>query len=314
MPVDKSLSPSYAPGLRDSNKMYYIIIPNGVNKEEYIQQVFRTNQVSITDTKGDCLHNCRVSKTCLPLIEFPEEGETFGSMVLGTYIPEFNKVVVTHVFNKIDQSDFYEEGQNALEKNFEKSYSGVGVSAKQNYIYLRSFSDQPNKISIACVNENFEDSIIEIETSGSINKQANTINQFIEDKSTLTVADEDQDENELIIEIDRQAAKFKTIKEDEIQSEVTINQEGFSYSDINENQIDIKEEQIDIKAKSKVNLGNGDEKIILGDTFINKLSLFLDAVIAGTAGPYPFSPQFIQSAQQFKSELNSTLSQYSNTD
>lgn len=83
----------------------YIIIPTDVNKDEYISNCYLNETVSIyPESGGISYNNVKVSVNCLNNIEFPEDGEIFGSCVVYLLHPTQKIPIIVGVLSKMDES------------------------------------------------------------------------------------------------------------------------------------------------------------------------------------------------------------------
>ena len=81
----------------------YVIIPSDVNREEYIENCYVNEEVSIyPETGGTCYNNVKVSVNCLNNLEFPEGGN-FGSCVVYILHPTQKIPIVVGILSKKDE-------------------------------------------------------------------------------------------------------------------------------------------------------------------------------------------------------------------
>lgn len=82
----------------------YIIVPPDVDRQKYIDTCYAKETVSMyLDFGGFSVNNVRVSVDALNLIEFPKEGEDFGSCVIFCLHPQKKFPIVLSVINKDEE-------------------------------------------------------------------------------------------------------------------------------------------------------------------------------------------------------------------
>lgn len=82
----------------------YIIVPPDVDRGEYIETCFRTETVSMyPEVGGTSYNNVPLALSALQDIEFPEEGDTFGSQVVYLLHPLQRTPIILAVVDKSDE-------------------------------------------------------------------------------------------------------------------------------------------------------------------------------------------------------------------
>ena len=82
----------------------YVIIPNDVNRDEYIQYCYLNESVSIfPETGGISYNNVKISTNCLNNLEFPEK-DSLGSCVVYVLHPTQKIPIIIGVLSKHNES------------------------------------------------------------------------------------------------------------------------------------------------------------------------------------------------------------------
>lgn len=122
---------------RQQNRLYpfgygYVVIPDRVNRDEYIETCFRKGVVSLVAYNGgNFMKDCNISKTALKEVVFPKDSETFGSCVCFGTEPVNNLPTVIGVLFKGAEGSLLSEGDFDIGKTYEKNNVSVSGSAKE---------------------------------------------------------------------------------------------------------------------------------------------------------------------------------------
>ena len=273
----------------------YVIVPDNCDIKEYIQKCYRNSSISISGGQGcTYMHNVRITINALNNIEFPETGE-LGSPVVWIRDCFTNRPIVIGVLNKGGKSNLIEMHQQHIYQEIAEQISEIFLDAKNSRLLLSAVGndDFSSEVIIKASSKKSEGDAIKLESKDFISLEGKQLKILLTDNIDLSI---NNGEKEIL--------------------SIKGNNESLELRDQFENLILIDEENIKINAK-KINLGEGNEPMVLGDTLLSILEQLIDAIISltvvtstGPSGTPINSAQFIQ----IKSKLKTILSKLSNTD
>jgi hypothetical protein len=127
----KGVTKDFDPTIRKSINTGYIIIPEDVDRGEFIEQCLRTERFSIfVEGGGGIMHNCYVTKSALRDLVFPLEGQTLGSAVVFFSEPFGGKAVITGVVSKNDETELNQEDIVVFKKTHDGNYALLSIDGK----------------------------------------------------------------------------------------------------------------------------------------------------------------------------------------
>lgn len=333
----------------------YVVIPENVEDiGAYINNCYRTNQVTISGDGYGVMSQVKVTDQVMPHINFPDDKMSVkGSLVVWVRESFYNRPIVVGILSNNDTPNLQIGGQ----KSQRQDYQGVSIEFLQDAInaiaqvYACGSRVRPAKIIIKSAGSD-EDSI-ELTATGNIKAGSKTFNLEVTDSFVITIdngekevfnikADEDRislkdyNNNEIVVtEIDDDEQELKKSIEirdmfgreylfdsekaeikDQFGHSLVLDNEKAYYKDEHGNEATFNEENTQFKC-NKFNVGSGKEHMVLGDTLKDLLSQILDAIKNITVTtPHGISSKPINSGQfsEIQSKLDTILSKLSNTD
>jgi len=95
---------------RRSINFGYIIIPEDIDRDSYVNRCLRLERFSIlVESFGGVIHNCRATKSAIQDIKFPLKGEKLGSAVTFFVEPDASLCIITGVISKHDETEINNE-------------------------------------------------------------------------------------------------------------------------------------------------------------------------------------------------------------
>lgn len=253
----KSVSNKSLGGRRDSAGIGYVIIPRDKDKKSYVQHCLRTGTISLILENGGIIDNVLITKSALNLIDFPEDYDSLGSMLVWINQPRKLQPIVIGLLSKADEFiDFNKETTGFKRAN--KNYVGnVLVDANKGVVIINSSSttETNGDIYIFSYNKN-KDSKLKVRVSGSVEVDSQYFNLTNSKKLTLTIKDE---------EIDKKVTSISYEKT-----------KGFTYKDEFDNEMNFKEDLMEIKPNKSFHIGDGNEPMMLSETFKGIFEDFTD--------------------------------------
>lgn len=251
------------PNGRDPSGTGYIIVPNGISRENYISQCYRKNVVSvILEDSGEILHDVRIDDWILQRISFPNEKEKIGSAIVWLNLEIYNSIVIVALLPKKDEVNVLEEGDFKLQTT-DKTTTILGKKNGNLYIDINSIDEGEVFINVKN-SKNTGKYKINVKGDAEI-IATNSVNLLSNSKINIKIQNKQIDS-----------------KITEISYEKGI---GLSYKDEFENEISVSSDGIiNLKPKKKLYIGTGKEFLVLGNTFkiegekeILRLTAFIEA-------------------------------------
>jgi len=121
---------------RHSVGICYVIIPDDVDRDTYVQNCLRRGTISIQTENGDPVFDCPIGLSVLQLVEFPLEARQLGSCLV--YVNEFrhNKPIIIDRLIKDDESTNYKENEFKLERYTENGSVVISGVAKDGNLFI----------------------------------------------------------------------------------------------------------------------------------------------------------------------------------
>ena len=307
----------------------YVIIPYSCEAGEYIQRCYRHKTISIGGIGTTDIHNVKVADHVINKLKFPQSEGERGSAVVWVREGYYNKPVVVAALSGEGDSNLLLPYQDILTKETSTQVTTLFLDALQSAVNLFALGNakKPAEVTIKASSTSSQGDVIKIDSKDKViingqqlkidvskgveilidNGKANIL-QLVADEKKLLI--QDQWKNEIII--DETGSKIT----DKFENKLNISQDEIHLIDNYKNEIIANEDNIQIKSK-KINLGDGNEPMVLGDTLVDLLSQTIDAITAitvptssGASGTPINTPQFTA----IKGKLKSMLSKLSNTD
>lgn len=243
----------------------YIYVPDDVDRDTYVQTALRTERVCVVaEDSGAFLKNVYIARDSLQDIYFPRKKGELGSCVVCVNILPQNEYIVVAVLSKSDESQLLEEYEFRKEKRSLDgvvSISGKGKSGEM-FINIDSKQVDGGRLFVNIKNSESTGQLkINVDGNSSVYSNGN-----IELQSTESI-------NLSVLNNDTKKESIISYK----------NGDGFSYKDEFDNEITVQNNgSIHIKPNGELKLGNGDEKILKGEstvTELNKCSVRIDSII-----------------------------------
>ena len=313
----------------------YVTIPEDCDVAEYVQRCYRNNTLSVDGGMGvTAMHNVKVADGVLDKIKFPSDDSNRGSAVVWIRDGFYNQPVIIGAIPEGGKSNLSLNGQQRLYQEVAQRIAEVFLDALNSRVLITALGDlsKPSEIIVKASSRNDNGDVVNIISKDLVkvegqsyrmnltkdfeltidNGVGNPIIRIVFNEDKLSVSDHygnniifdeekcefvDQWENKIVSKEDE--VRFSYIKDDEVINEVVFN-----------------DERTQVLCK-KFDIGDGNEKMVLGDTLVNLLGELIDAICALTVttstGPSG-TPINSVSFTTIKSKLNTVLSKLSNTD
>lgn len=307
----------------------YVIIPNSCEAGEYISRCYRHKTISIGGIGTTDIHNVKVADYVFNKLKFPQSEGERGSAVVWVREGYYNKPVVVATLSGEGNSNLLSPYQDIFTQETSTQVVTLLLDALQSSVNLFALgnANKAAEIVIKASSTSTQGDVIKVDSKDKIiiNGQQLKIDlskgleilidngktkilQLIIDEKKLCI--QDQWKNEFIV--DEQGSKIK----DKFENKFDVSQDEIHLTDNFGNEIITNEDNVQVKSK-QINLGEGKEPMVLGDTLVDLLSQTIDAITtltvptsSGASGTPINTPQFTA----IKSKLKTMLSKLSNTD
>lgn len=159
----------YDPGLRKSINTGYIIIPEDVDRDQFIEQCLRIKRFSVlVEGGGGVMHNCYITKSALRDIHFPGENETLGCGVVFFSDPFSGKQVITGVVEKDDDTEMDKQEVVTWKKTKDDNYAILSVDGNGRITLDVIGTSKSGEISINVRNNDYSGAL-NIHVKGNVN-------------------------------------------------------------------------------------------------------------------------------------------------
>lgn len=256
-------------GRRQAISTWNVFIPPDINRRDYILNCFRTSSVSLTNDNAEVVHRVPVGKLAIQMINFPEDYNELGSMVICGYLNYKDTIVVLDILD-VDGYSGNEEHQLKITKNTDDGSAEVFLDGENGIAALNSHSRKGKAITSISASDKNKTAEVNIRSNGTVNINSNKgINLKDNTGFDVEIFDGVADQDKTNLKADRK----------NIDLSVTDGEKTTT--------IHADKEKIDLVANDKVNLGSGEEPIVLGNTLAKLLKeLIQEVAISQTnAGP-----------------------------
>lgn len=301
-----------------------IVIPNGVDRDLYVETCLRTGRVSVMGNGGAFFRDVYITNEVLANIEFPSKENEQGSAVVLASNPYDGIPIVIGSYCRNDQSPMWKENTFQFRKTVGNVTASLMVNPSDNTIMVSINS--PEKASVSVRSTGSSESEVNVESTGSVNVLGG---EMVSAKSytqmeAKVVNPEKPEEEERRVSMDLEKVSFHW-KTEEMEQSLQVDNTGVMVKIGDNVQSTITKEQLDLKTGAstlKMNNdiiefnGGGLKGLVELDNLTSKLNTFVNTfnshthnvpagsfLVGATAGvpspaPVPVTSP-MQSAQSF---------------
>lgn len=250
------------------NFLAYIIIPFGINRDEYIRYSKKNSVVSCITEQGSFFKRCTVPLNMFNFISFPEGNYSeqdvnlksiLGSQILLTNISNEANPIVIGVMPKRDQSEFDNLEENVFLLKKITEYSSVSVKGNERLLAL-NLQNEKEKVKF------------EVNVQGKTDE--NKLNFTVNGTQTTTAKKQIVNLNNVFNLI----VKNEAIKEQFFNFLYQLEQ-GLTIKDEFNNAIITNDKSLNLKSEGTINIGNTNlEKSLKGETTVKLIEEILDLI------------------------------------
>lgn len=275
----------------------FVVVPEGVDRKQYIKDCYRTNTLTINGGTGyGYFSGVHADMNVMQCIKFPTDEINRGTPVVWVKDAISQLPVIVAVLRRQDEYYALDENQYKLKRGTESTNVEVfvdGETADLNISVLGD-KDEPAEINLKLTSEN-ADSVLNVNCDNEINVTGNnSINVVSNQKLSAKVTEKGEEKMSLTYELGK----------------------GLEYKDEFNNEIVAKKNEVDIVSK-KINHNKGKEPMVLGNTLADILDEMLKAIQALTVvSPVGATSTPVNVAQfiAIQAKLSTIKSQISNLD
>lgn len=239
------------PASRAHAGVAYVMIPEDVDREDFVARCYRTNTVCIYTEQSEFILDVLIHPNILQYVEFPLQPNQLGSMISWVNISNHNKPLVVGLCPKNDDATGLMEHYFQLSKDTDKAISritGRGNVGTLDFL-VKGDEKDTGRINFKVINSQGQGKY-QLEVDGDVNITA-------DNKITL----DSGDSVELIVSDPEQANETKiTYKAGQ----------GFSYKDEYDNEWIINSNGVEVRTNKFV-LGNGSDSAVLYNKLVREL-------------------------------------------
>jgi hypothetical protein len=283
----------------------YIVVPPQIDINEYIEHSFRTGTISLALENGGIIDNVAITKEAIQNLNFPESSTTLGSQILYVSLPRKNQPIAIGSISKNNEFVNFSKNKSSLRRATKNYVSEVLVDADKGTIIITSNSSVIGGGDIYILSTNKDKSSkLTLVVSKDINISSQNFTLTNSKKLSFIVKDKDIDNNITQITYEKGV--------------------GLTYNDEFGNKIICSSDNIQLSPNSKLNIGDGNEPMMLSNTFKDILDDFTDIVsnlseacaeitvtVASFGSPTPI-PNNAASFINIKSKLSDIKLKYKN--
>lgn len=216
-----------------------IVIPPGVNREEFIRVCFNEERFCVmTNTRGLLTHVPCVHQV-INDIYFPKDNKELGTQVLVEYLADYKQYIIVGTLSKLHESTYQSEEN----LNISKVYKGTVKNAFGNQIgmsgntilsnlaiYAKNICKKAAYLFLECFGN--KDSELHINSSGWIFvKSESGIKLRYKDKKEITILD---DKIEMVMSKDQKLTlKDKELVYKDGTNTIKVDNKGYTFGNIN---------------------------------------------------------------------------------
>lgn len=314
----------------------YVIIPEGVDRDNYVKTCFRNCRITIVDdSNGNVFRECYITNEALQNIKFPRVVGEKGIPVAWTSQPTFTLPMIIGTFIPIEKVNIRDDEEFNIVREWDKGLFEIRGSAKDGSLFVKVRGEEAGYIQIDV--EGNENALVQVNSSGSIQASANKnvdvtayteLNAKVKDPELKNESGIKINKGEITLQSsygeDGGDSSFKTIVTAEgFTTEETIGDVKYKHT-VNEGKAETTFEDCTIRFEDKkvtlsqskmvIEMSDGKLSITNSGTGLNELlTKIVDAIatltVSTAVGPSgtPLPPTI-----QKTTELNSLLKQFFN--
>lgn len=152
--------------------MGYIFIPDGVDRNEFIETCYRKKRVTVIgDSDGVVFIDCYILQEPLQNIQFPSESGKMGSPVMWVSMPFISQPVVIGTFPNTSKIPIRGEEEFSVMRAFENGYISIQGDAKNGSLVINVKGGEFGAVKLSV--EGGEKSLVDVFSEGDVKITSN---------------------------------------------------------------------------------------------------------------------------------------------
>lgn len=208
----------------------YVLIPEGVDRDKFVDSCFRQNKISIIDdSDGNIIHNCFISNEALQNIKFPRKVGEKGTPVMWISQSYMNQPMIVGTFSPTNGDiPLRSDEEFCVNRKWDRGSLSIVGSAKAGTLFINVRGQQFGTLKINALGD--ENAILEVGSSGLVKVSASKKAEIEAFEELTAKLIDPVTENESGISVNKEEmAVFATYGEGEDKnfSKTTITEKGF---------------------------------------------------------------------------------------
>lgn len=272
-------------GSPESISFGFIVIPNEVDRDLYVETCLRTGRVSVMGNGGVFFRDIYITNEVLANIEFPSKENEQGSAVVIASNPFDGIPIVIGSYSRNDQSPMWKENTFRFRKTVGNVTASLTVDPTDNTVMVSINS--PEKASVNIVSSGSAESVVNVESTGSVEVMGSenvSIKGYTQIEAKIVNPEKPEDEERRVsMDLEKVYFHWKTeeleqsLKVDDLGVEVKIGEEV--KSTITKEQLDLKTGASTLKMNNDIIEFNGGglKGLVELDNLTTKLNAFVSS-------------------------------------
>jgi len=267
---------------------WYVVLPKGQDRDEYVQKCFHGGTVSLVNDNGEYQHRVKIDKFALQTVVFPPDDKTKGSAVVCVTAPYSGQLYVVGVFAT---STEWVDQRESTYRLFKGAVAGgtaeLLVDGSGKIILSVDSEDDTSEVTVN-VTSKHKAGRLNLNVNGDTVVQTNGSTQVVSGKS-VTVSQVDK-QGTTSVEVSSGAVKATT--------------PAGAVVEVSDRDVKLTTPQ-----GGKIYLNDSTEPVLLGTKTVQLLQDLLTQLSHETAGPYPLAgaatyAQLIAQLETLKSQIS----------
>jgi hypothetical protein len=186
----------------------YVIIPEGVDRDEFVETCFRQSRIAIVDdSSGNFMLDCYITNEAIQNVKFPKNVGEKGMGVIWVAQPFQTQPLIVGTINEERDTDIRDDEEFVVNRRWGDGMLTITGSAKEGNLFISVKGVPAGYIKI--ISEGDENSVLELVSSGNVKISANE-NVEVEAFKKLKAKIIDPDtENESGFSLDKDTSTFE---------------------------------------------------------------------------------------------------------
>lgn len=217
----------------ENSLLGYLIIPTGINREDYIKSCFDKELFAVMTNNKGCITDVLCLKQILNDLEFPIDDIHLGSEVILNYLDKYHRYIIIGTISKQGESNFNNEQDLKFSKTLDNSSVGVvgNTFLSRLYIFCKNVASKIANLIIEV--KGSKDSKLSLNSSGWVCIKTETGFKILNGIDKGIYIDKDKISINNSIDQNLILSDNSLIYQDGNKNKLTIDSKGYSLGNIN---------------------------------------------------------------------------------